>query len=458
MKRFLVSLACLGLLSVVAFGQTEPPKVTTPDVPKPAGQTVPLVKDPALPEGPLSMDEAVRIALSKKPDVVVAKQNFEQAKGAAIAAGAGGNPQVSVSGLASQSSNTASGGSSGAVSKGLNTSASVTLSQLLFDFGKVASARAQAERKASVAEAQYHQAEHLAAKTVRLAFVTYRQSLLQETFAVGNVANRQRQLDLANARLNAGSANPSEVVQAKAALASATVTLNSTRSTLALAKAALALAMGVDVRADFSVEAPILASEPSLGARDLSEDAVKSTLQQALADRPEMKAEMSQIKAAEAGLSLAKATGQPAFSLTGNLSSRGQGDAFKTQNSTVGLNLTWTPVDGGTRRGAIKSAEAALKGEKATLEVVSQEVTSDVYQALVNRATAAQNLAAAKVQVANAEEFVRIAEGRYKGGLGLFTDTVTASDSLFAAQTNLAQASAAYASAEINLVWATGQG
>jgi outer membrane protein TolC len=55
---------------------------------------------------------------------------------------------------------------------------------------------------------------------------------------------------------------------------------------------------------------------------------------------------------------------------------------------------------------------------------------------------ALQRLSLADVEVANAQELLRISEGRYEGGLGLFLDITNAENSFVSAKRNLSQADA----------------
>src|SRR6185436_3292430 len=114
----------------------------------------------------------------------------------------------------------ATGGSGGSSNNQFTTSVSVD--QLLFDFGRT---RDSVRQQQSLERASlYNLAEDLANVTI----------------GEGNVANRQRQLDQAQARLNSGLGAPADVVQAKTNLADAAISLSSARNTALTSQITLA--------------------------------------------------------------------------------------------------------------------------------------------------------------------------------------------------------------------------
>jgi len=445
----------LGLTSfaaMTAVAQTAPPLVNTPNVPQLGKQAVPGLPAPTPLDHPLTEDEAIQVALKNQPSIRQAQAKVAQFHGGVRSAQGTLYPQISANASGIQNSNSAftSGGS-----KGWITTATISLAQLLYDFGKSKAVLSQAIYQEVIAIQQLHQAELDVRKSVRLAYITFQQARQLEGYSAGNVANRQRQLDLAEARLRAGVGVPSEVVQAKAALAAATTSLSTSQATLSLARSALALAMGIDPRTELNVAENEMAANVAEDA--LTPESTEQMVRQALLHRPEILASKAQVDAAHASVRVARSGGAPTLSLTGNLGSRGTGRAFTSENAAIGLGLSWSLYDGGARSGAVRSAEALVTQAKESTAAASLQVTSEVYQALVNKLTAAQNVGIATVQVANAAEFLRIAEGRYKGGIGIFNDAVTASDALYAAQTSYAQNVANYRAAVANLKRALGQ-
>src|SRR5471030_2473650 len=74
---------------------TPPPKVTTPDVKIPGQLSLPGPSHSELGAQPLTIDEAVSVALKKQPQVNIAWANFVSQQGRVKQVGAGLNPQFS---------------------------------------------------------------------------------------------------------------------------------------------------------------------------------------------------------------------------------------------------------------------------------------------------------------------------------------------------------------------------
>jgi outer membrane protein TolC len=90
----------------------------------------------------------------------------------------------------------------------------------------------------------------------------------------------------------------------------------------------------------------------------------------------------------------------------------------------------------------VREARANLETSRALLTSLLQTVVAEVVQADVDIQSAEQRVAVAEVQVVNATELVRIATGRYSGGIGVFSEVTEAQDALFQAERNLATARA----------------
>ncbi len=96
----------------------------------------------------------------------------------------------------------------------------------------------------------------------------------------------------------------------------------------------------------------------------------------------------------------------------------------------------------------------AERHEQAQLAATTLTVTADVSQAYLNAKTAEQRLATATAGMANAEEGVRLAQGRYAAGIGVFLDVLDAQNALVTAQTNRVNAQSAINQARATLAHA----
>ncbi len=464
-------LLCIAL-GTLGLAQTPPIRPNTPDITTPPPLKLPPPPNPeAIGAAPLSADEAVAVALRLQPNVIIARSAIEAAAGRTRQAQSGLLPQFglnagitnsgqitgsrsggSSTGTTGGSTGGSTGGGGGTVSAGfgIRTNAAVSVSQLLFDFGRT---RDQVREDAALQRAATHEytaTQEDTALAVRQAYYNYGEALAQVTVSESNLANRQAQLDLANARLGAGVGAPGDVVQAKTALAAAVDALVTARAAAELDRVSLAQAIGIDPRTPLTLTA---ATEPEVNTADPN-GLVKSALSQ----RPAVLAARERVNAAQYGVSAASKTNYPSLSLSGSLSARGSNNPLDSESTSVGVTLSWPFGDGGLGAGRVQEARAGLVTAQAQLTQATQQVVAEVAQSYLNLVSADQRLVAAQQGLANAVEYLRIAEGRYRGGIGAFLDVTTAQAALFSAQQTLARSTADVQRSRAALRHAIGQG
>ncbi|RYG87600.1 TolC family protein, partial [bacterium] len=150
--------------------------------------------------------------------------------------------------------------------------------------------------------------------------------------------------------------------------------------------------------------------------------------------RPEIVAGRENVRASEFGVNFARKTNLPSFDLSLAAGTRNNSGLFANPTATLGLTVTWLFADGGATRGRTESARANETTARANLIRAGQLVVSEVGQAYLALANALQRVTLADVGVANAEEGLRLAEGRYRGGVGTFLEITDAQAALFTAQ------------------------
>lgn len=427
-----VGIALLATLaSVQAFAQTPPIQPKTPDVKIPAPLILPAPNEIAAGKQPLSADEAVAIAIKNQPQLGIAQGNVLSASGRTQQATSNLLPNFSANGSFTRTQVwRGSGGGSGS---GNLFTAGVGVDQLLFDFGRTRDTVRQEQALERATRHNLTRTQQLVALDVRQSFYNYVQDLANVTISEANVANRQRQLSEAQARLDAGLGAPGDVVSAKTSLASAAGALSTARDTAISSQVQLNQSMGVDPRTPI---VPATSSESTIE----NESDLQRLVETALNNRPDIKAAQEQVSAARYAISSAQKGNLPRITASAGANTRGPNDVFGNQTGTFSINVTWDFFDGGFTAGAVKVAKGDEMAARATLIQTTQQVLADVSQAYVDLQSAVQRIDLANVEVANATEFVRIAEGRYTGGIGLFQDVTTAQAALVTAQRDVSQA------------------
>jgi len=454
-------LAALSLSSLSAHAQQTPPvtpKIQETPLPPPVELPPPPILPADVPDRPLTAEEAARIALRNRPDVTVARAGVAAAQGRTQQARSGLLPSVGVGAgytrTESLSSPGGGGGGVGGAVGGTFVSASgyqgsITLRQLLYDFERTRNLahQAGAEERAAVANLTRVQADLVL--LVKRAFYDYIQNVRLVEVNEANVRNQQAQLALAQARLKSGLGLPSDVVRAQTAVAEAILNLNLARNNASLARVSLAELMGIDPRT------PIQAADTREPAP--AEESVNALVTTALKQRPEVLQVRASLQAAQHGLRVAKQTNAP--SLSANLGVTARGADFPPRNSflSVGASIVWTPFDAGLTAGRVQEANAEIEAIRAQIKTVELAITSEVAQAYLNLRTAEQRVVTADAEVANAEETVRLVEGRYRAGVGTFLEVTDAQAALLTARTNRVNAQTAVDQARAALARAVGR-
>ncbi|HWD39013.1 MAG TPA: TolC family protein, partial [Fimbriimonas sp.] len=410
------SLAVLVCIVAAAQAQdqnkpTPPPKVTTPDITIPTPLKLAEPSAPEIGAQPLTPEEAVAIALRKQPTIGIAMASVTSAQGRTQQATSVLNPQIIGAAGFNDSRSLLDGGEQ----VGDRFSASVGLQQLVYDFGHT---RAQVRQQEALERSLRHtltRTQQSIAMQVRLAFYDLVQSREDVTTSEANVTNRQRELDQANARMNSGLGPPVDVVQAKTNLAAAVISLVSAQENALGSQVSLAQLLGIDSRTPINLAA---GGEKVL---DAEADLSKLVLQ-ALSTRPDIKAAREQVTAAHFAISAAKTENLPNVSASAGISGAGPNDPFSSRSGAFGVNVTVTFGDGGFTAGRVKEAQGNEEAARQSLIDTTNQAVTDVSQAYVQLQSALKRVTVAQDAVVNAQELVRISEGRYTGGLGQFLD------------------------------------
>ena len=431
LNRFGSVLVVLAGAVCSAIGQsqgTPPPKVTTPDIKIPGQLSLPGPAKSEIGAQPLSIAEAVSIALSKQPQINIARANLQSAQGLLQQAGSGLLPQFSANPGYNNQASIANGGPV------LDPyAASITVQQLLYDFGKTRDLVRQQSALERASRWNLSRAQQTVAMQVKSAFYTLVQDLANVGISESDVATRQKELDEATARMNNGLGAPADVLQAKTNLAAGAISLSSARDAALTARMSLAQLLGINPRTPI-VPAP--AKETPLS----DEMDLEKLVFDAMQDRPDIKSAKEQVSAATFAVSEARKGNLPRVDVLGGVNGKGPNDFFLTENASYGIVVSWLFGDGGLTAGQVKQAKGNEDAARQNLIVVTNQAISDVGQAYVDLQSSLQRLDIASAGVANALDLVRIDEGRYVGGIGQFLDVTTAQASLFTAQLSLSQA------------------
>jgi outer membrane protein len=261
----------------------------------------------------------------------------------------------------------------------------------------------------------------------------------QISAAEATLTNSQTVQDAVDARLKNGLATLPDLLEARAATAQASYELENARGLERVARGQLAEALGttptvtIQIRKLSDAVPPAALTEP-----------VESAINRALQQRPDLLAQLAQVRAAEAGIKRARSDYFPTVSFSGNIdyqfnhgyqqdnpSTSTQGETWLAQ-----LSARWTIFDGRARYNRLDRARSEQRQAEAELATRRDRISVEVWTAYSNVQTALRQQESAVALLDASERSYTAAVEAYQYGVKSFLDVVSA-------QRVLAQARAA---------------
>ena len=399
-----------------------------------------LVPGPGLAAERLSLRECIDIAVKNQPSIRTARDNVLAGQGREMQAASPYFPQVAAS--TGYSENYAFGGAFGN-SNTKSYATSLSVSQMLYDFGKTGNSYATAKYGTQSLEHEVDRVAQDVVLSVKQSYYAVLASKKLVEVARTTIEQTEGHLRQAEAFFRAGSKPRYDVTRAEVEVNSANLGLINARNAVRLRTIALNNAMGIDPgRATEIVEE--LPSVPALPSLDRAQA-------DALQNRPDMKRMDADIEAARARVAAEQAGYLPtlsasaAYNWLNGTTDMGQfrGAQLKgdLQNSwNAGIFLTMPLFQGGMTKGRVGEARADLLALEAQRDATKQAVLLEVNQAFADMESASARVAVMEKSLQKARENLDIAQGRYKAGVGPYIEVTDAQLSAVNAETDRIQA------------------
>ena len=240
-------------------------------------------------------------------------------------------------------------------------------------------------------------------------------------------------------------------MQAETSLAQAELALIQTRGNISTAAAQQAVAIGLPPTAVLRL-APVAA----LASGDMLKAGAETLIADAERLRPDIAAARANVVAAEANVRNAQAQGRPSVSLSVSDAVNGVDTSVNSNSGSFGLSLSVPLFSGFATRYQTTQAKALLDQQVAQAEQTRQQAGLSVYSNFIGLDTALASLGAARALLNSATASADIAQGRYKAGVGTFTDLLNAQSALASARQQLVQAEFHVRTANAQLARAVG--
>src|SRR6059058_3643975 len=423
------------------------------------GASAPLVAQTPAPTTPLrlSFADAVRLASGEVPVVALATLRTDEANARVRQARAALLPSVSVGGFwLNRSFNSRSIGISfpgipELIGPFNNYDARFSATQTLFDWSSVRRVRAAG------AQADGSRAER--GVTVEGSVLTAAVAYVRAVRAQAVVAARQADsaiaaelVGLAEAQRAAGVSPAIDVTRARAQLATAQGLLLVAKNQLDRGRIDVTRALGLDPATPLTF-ADSLA--PSLGAADVpvQRDAAVTA---ALANRPDLRAELARAVAARQTGSAIRAERLPRLELAGDYGVNGATVPGSIATRDLTLQVSVPILDGFRREARLDEQNAVVRESQVREADLRRQIAAEVDAALLDLASAEAQQAVAREQLRLAESELSQSRERFKAGVAGNIDVITAQAGLIRARDTEIDARFAAATARISLARAAG--
>jgi len=408
---------------------------------------------------PLSLTEAINLALKQNASVLKSQQDVEAAHGIVVQTRAVVMPKLESSGRYEYTDaiDSDAGGFQFQQKQGWN--ANIRLVQSIYEGGRISSAlhTAKLTREQSLAQ---HQA--VIADTLLEVRKTYYDTLLAEQqikVRAASVELLQKELEDTTRRYDAGTVPRFNVLRAEVEVANAKPRLSRARNAWRIAKNSLANLLGYNLPPGIWEDIPLQLTD-RLEVVPYSIE-LPAAIAQALDRRPELVALRASEGLAKQSVKDAKSGYKPSVQVYGGYGWRSSVFTDDLTDDvrgwTAGAQLNWQFFDGGSSLGKVTEARAREKKASVELDDAGRRIELEVRTSYSTFIEAKEVLESTEKVVEQGEEALRLAKSRYGAGTGTQLDVLDAETSLTEARTIKNEALHAYLVARASLERAIGQ-
>lgn len=317
-------------------------------------------------------------------------------------------------------------------------STNVSMSQLLFDFGRTLEAIHSAAASVDASQADLETTRQTVIFNTKQAYYSVLSTQRLARVAEETVRQNQEHLEAAQARFEVGVAPRFDVTQAQVQVSTAQLDFVTARNNVALARETLRAAMGVTDPLVFTLV-------DTLDRSTLTFDD-EAMLRDAYTHRPELHSIKAQHRAVAARVSSLKKEYLPSVSGTAQYNWTGREHPLE-EGWLWGVTLTVPLFDSIRTTAEVGEARAELRGVEAQEENLRQQIALEVRQSYLNLRQAMESISVSEQTVGQAQENLALAEGRYATGVGNIIEVTDAQVLLTSARANNIQALYTYKTA-----------
>jgi outer membrane protein len=427
---------------------------------------VPVAAQQAAEKETVTLEEAVRLAIDRHPDVGKARAASDVLKGKIKEVRSQALPDVRITADGARNRDPGLLNSSGIdkfppeLKDALTPTAinifdySVNVKQPLYTAGKVGTALRLASVEAEGALADVDRAEQDLALGVVKAYYGLLWAERDKELVAATQSQRKLHAEMARTRFKNGVATEVDVLRSEVAVANGAPELVRADNAIRQARALLNFYMvrPIDFPTRTSAEFP---------EKPWEESSAEALYQEAARARPELHRLRIAEQSAAAMLQLAKAENRMRLDATGayGIVTRLPKNLIDPlyRRWSVGVSFTLPVFDGFKRNGLIEQAVANQRAARLERERVEQQVRLGLQQGGDDLKAARETITAARTNIGQAERVLTMTQDNYRFGAATTLDIVDAQTAVTVARTNLLSGLHAYSIARANLLWTLGK-
>lgn len=309
-------------------------------------------------------------------------------------------------------------------------------------------------RAERVKDALGHQLERTDQEIISRVVDSYYGALLakkQLELAEQSMKTAQAILDRSKDRFETGVVVESDLLTAQVRLATRKQELIRAQNNLALARAQLGTSMGISTESEFDPTEAL--EEKNLPATTLEEAEKK-----ALELRPDLKRIRSDEAAQQQSVSIAKSSFGPRLNAFAGWEA--DNPTFLAggggNNWLAGIEVQFDLFQGGAKRARLSRERAVQEKVAAVKEMATDAIRLEVRRAYYDLDTARRQVEVARATITQSQESLRINQNRYDSGLSTITDLLAAEEATRRSQTEFWETVYRYHTGYANLELASG--
>lgn len=321
-------------------------------------------------------------------------------------------------------------------------SGTIRIEQSIYEGGRLRSALRSARLLKEQALRRYQAVVADTLLDVRTGYLNVLEAEQQIQVQEASVKLLSQELTNTTQRFEAGTVPRFDVLRGEVEVANARPRLIRARNAYRIAKSSLAVLLGYNVPPEIGEDIPMVLTD-KLGATTYEID-LSAALAQALQRRPELAALKLEEELRKETVIAAKANYKPSLAVFAGYGGRNtayQNDFFQdVSGAMAGVAMRWNIFDGFATRGRVQEAEAYRQKAHYDWQDNARRIEQEVRTAYSAFIEAREVLESQKKVQEQAEEALRLAAARYEAGSGTQLDVLNAQTALTQARTTQIEA------------------